>query len=164
MANDLSPNLTMMPCDLTRFFHGRATAWGVFEDRFGQVKRRFQIALVGQWDGDTFRLHETFRYDDGEEEERVWNLTPSSDGRSFVGHCADAVGEADGTIAPGIATMRYTFRLKLRDRSIDLAFHDKFYPISAGALLNRTQVTKWGVKVGEVTAFFQRDEDESLAA
>ena len=161
MANDLSPSIEMMPCDLTRFFEGRSEAWGIFEDRFGAVKRRFRIALEGRWSGTRFELFEHVRVADGEEERRLWVIEPDSSGQGFVGRCDDALSDAIGTISPGLATMTYEFRLKLKGRTIDLTFHDRFIPVDGGGLLNRTRVSKWGVKVGEVTAFFRRTGDDS---
>lgn len=164
MANDLSPGFGAQqmsgPFELTRFLEGRSVAWGIFEDRFGKVKRRFQISLVGSWNGPRFELRESFQFDDGAVEERVWVLEPSSDGRSFVGTCGDAVGIASGEVSEGAAAMRYTFRLKLNDRTINLVFHDRFFPIGDRVMINRTKVSKWGLKVGEITAVFQRLDEE----
>ncbi|MEO1265539.1 MAG: DUF3833 family protein, partial [Pseudomonadota bacterium] len=51
----------------------------------------------------------------------------------------------------------YKFRLKLKDRSIDLDFADRFFPIGNDGVLNRTVVKKFGIRVGDVTAFFYRE-------
>ncbi|MEM7776219.1 MAG: DUF3833 family protein [Pseudomonadota bacterium] len=164
MASEPTTGEQLSPCDLTRFFEGRAVAWGVFEDRFGTVKRRFQIELDGRWVNEaSFELSETFTFSDGETETRIWELVPSPDDRSFIGRCSDAVGLATGAISPGMAAMRYTFRLKMKDRAVNLEFHDRFYPVGDDGLLNRTRVTKWGIKVGEVTAFFQRQPVHEVA-
>ena len=45
MPNDMSPLLGHDTFSLTSFLEGRTRAWGVFEDRFGRVKRRFEVEL-----------------------------------------------------------------------------------------------------------------------
>ena len=38
--------------DLRRYFNGRLTAYGIFQDRSGQVVRRFTVVMDCRWDGD----------------------------------------------------------------------------------------------------------------
>ncbi|MEO0670647.1 MAG: DUF3833 family protein [Pseudomonadota bacterium] len=156
MPNDLPAEIAERDFNLIDFMEGRCRAWGMFQDRAGAVKRRFEIETVGQWVGDTFELNETFLYDDGTSELRTWRIT-KDDEQSFRATCADSVGEARGELSTERATMDYRFRLKLKDRTIDLDFADRFYPIGMDGVMNRTRVTKFGIRVGEVTAFFYRE-------
>ncbi len=170
MPNDMSP----MPAptqaggafDLFAFLEGQSSAWGLFEDRGGIPKRTFEIATDGRWDGETFILDEVFLYDDGEREARRWTFRPatrqadtdSRKSRDWIGTCPECVGSAKLTLNADSAEMSYIFRLKLKSRSIDLTFHDRFYPIGELGVMNRTDVTKFGIRVGEVTAFFGRGQ------
>ena len=93
MASDI-PELHPGPqFELTSFLEGRTSAWGVFEDRFGKLRRRFSVEMVGRWLDDVFLLEESFTYDDGARETRVWRVAPSGEGQ-FTASCADCVGTA----------------------------------------------------------------------
>ena len=59
---------------LEEFFDGRSYAYGIFEDRFGNLKRQFRVQIDGQTDGERLRLDEQFIYDDGETARRVWRI------------------------------------------------------------------------------------------
>ncbi len=156
MPNDLPTEIAERDFNLIDFLEGRCRAWGMFQDRTGAVKRRFEIETDGRWVGDTFELNESFLYDDGSSELRTWSITMGED-HTFRATCADSVGEASGHLSSEQARMDYRFRLKLKDRTIDLDFADRFFPIGLDGVMNRTRVTKFGIRVGEVTAFFYRE-------
>ena len=66
---------------LEDYFQGKTRAWGLFEDRFGTVRRQFVVDIKGTWDGKTLTLNEDFVYNDGEKENRVWKIRKQADGR-----------------------------------------------------------------------------------
>lgn len=142
--------------DLLQFLTGNLTGWGVFEDRLGRVKERFEISATGNWEGDAFVLDEHFTYASGKTEHRVWTLHPQSNG-TFIGRCDDCKGEAVGRSIGDHATLDYTFLLKTSKRTLELTFNDRFYPIGETCVVNRTKVSKWGLKVGEISAVFCRN-------
>ncbi len=41
------------PLDLKEYFTGTIKAWGLVQDRKGHVTRRFDVTMVGTWEGDT---------------------------------------------------------------------------------------------------------------
>ena len=43
---------------LEKYFHGKTRAWGLFEDRFGNVRRQFVVDINGNWDGTILTLDE----------------------------------------------------------------------------------------------------------
>ncbi len=143
--------------ELTAFFHGSTRAWGVFEDRFGRLQRRFTVDMQGRWQGPVFVLDERFVYDTGDIENRTWLVTPLGEGR-FHATCADCVGSADGQCDADSIRMSYRFRLKLKDRQIVVAFDDRLYRMADATAINRTIMSKWGIKLGELSLFFQRLE------
>ncbi len=69
--------------DLFEYFQGQTKAWGLFEDRFGKVRRQFQVDIQGTVADGTLTLDESFRYDDGELARRVWTIR--SDGPDHAG-------------------------------------------------------------------------------
>ena len=48
------------------YFQGSTKAWGIFEDRFGTLRRQFVVEITGTWDGTVLQLDERFQYSDGE--------------------------------------------------------------------------------------------------
>ena len=66
--------------ELTSFLDGKTRAWGVFEDRFGRLRRRFDVEMNGAWRGTNFVLDERFVYDDGRSEMRQWVVKPMPGG------------------------------------------------------------------------------------
>lgn len=160
MATDLSPDPPMRRFELTSYLEGHTRAWGIFEDRFGRLRRRFDVEMDGRWVDGTFVLDERFVYDTGEEEMRRWHIVPGSDGR-FTATCADCPGEASGECSVDSVRMSYRFRLKLADRSFVVDFDDRIYRMGDRIAINRSTMRKWGVKLGELSLFFERREREA---
>ena len=166
MPDDMSPNiegrantghgLAVERFELTTFLHGRTRAWGVFEDRFGRLRRRFYVTMTGTWHDNTFVLDEQFLSDDGRIEHRVWHVTPLAEGR-FTATCDDCIGEAVGRCTTDSVVMRYRFRLRLPSRVLTVDFLDRLYKINATTAVNRAMVSKWGIKIGELSLFFLKD-------
>lgn len=143
--------------DLTTFLEGRTTACGVFEDRFGNVRRRFTVDLFGRWQDRLFVLEERFTYEDGTRETRVWRVTPMDDGK-FTATSDDCIGLAHGACDADSIRMSYRFRLKLEAREIAVNLHDRFYRVGDRWAVNRATMSKWGIRLGEVSLFFRREE------
>ncbi len=156
MAIDMSPIPVGSSFELTSFLEGRTFAWGIFEDRFGRVRRRFTVEMTGRWEERAFYLDERFTYDDGSLETRVWRVEPSEQGR-FTATCADCVGIAQGDCSVDAIRMAYTFRLKLDGRELHVTFDDRIYRVGEHLAVNRAIMRKWGVRLGEVSLFFQRE-------
>ena len=149
--------------ELTRYFEGRAIAWGVFEDRFRRLRRRFKVEMNGRWQDGAFVLDERFVYDTGETEHRTWRIIPGADGH-FTATCDDCIGEAVGVCASDSVRMSYRFRLKRDGRSINVDFDDRLYQMSETTAVNRATMSKWGIKLGELSLFFERADTAATAA
>lgn len=141
--------------DLLDFFEGPTFADGIFEDRAGRLKRRFTVDLLGTVSGNQLVLDEAFRFDDGSNERRVWTLVRGTEGR-FAGTCADAVGPAVGHQDSASASMRSVLRLSVGNRRIAMKFDDVFHPLDERTVLNRSFLSKWGVRVGQVMILFRK--------
>ncbi|MEG9883128.1 MAG: DUF3833 family protein [Hyphomicrobiales bacterium] len=48
-------------------FPARLAPGGIFEDRFGALRRQFTVEVIGAIDGDILKLEEDFLYKDGGE-------------------------------------------------------------------------------------------------
>ena len=140
------------------YFQGRTQAWGLFEDRFGIVRRQFVVDITGTWDGKTLILNEDFVYNDGEKENRVWVIRKQADG-SYIGNTDNAVGDAVGYLNGNAFNWKYDFNLKVGDGSWKVHFDDWMFLQPNGVLLNIATVSRWGLKVGTVFLSFQKIND-----
>ncbi|NJO33831.1 MAG: DUF3833 domain-containing protein [Rhodospirillales bacterium] len=147
---------------LEDYFLGRTRAWGIFEDRFGDLRRQFVVDIDGSWQGNTFILHEKFAYSDGETDERTWKIRKTA-GNRYEGTAGDVVGTAQGIAAGNALNWRYDLDLKVGNRTWRVHFDDWMFLQPDGILMNRARVTKWGIAVGELTVIFQRWPREGSA-
>ena len=141
--------------DIMAYFEGRTLADGVFENRNGKIKRRFTLDMTGTAAGNSLTLAETFLFDDGERQARTWILH-RGEGEAFTGTCADAVSTAHGRFGAGRASLSSELRLTLGGRRIALRFDDVFYQTGGGTVLNRSMVSKWGIRLGQVLILFRK--------
>lgn len=148
------------PFDLLSWLEGRTLADGVFEDRGGRVRRRFMVELNGTAEANTLRLHERFVFDNGERQERTWVLTRGAD-RSFTGRAEDSVSEARGRFDEGVAYLSSELWLKIGKRSLAMHFDDAFYEAGPGLVLNRSTMSKWGIRLGQILIQFRKDDQRS---
>jgi hypothetical protein len=143
------------PLVLERYFDGTIDGWGMFQDRSGQVKRRFVVTIRAHWSGDTGTLDEDFVWSDGERQKRVWTLRRVAQGR-YVGTAADIVGEAVGVVEGNALNWRYTMALPVDGRVFHVDFDDWMFLVDDRVLLNRAAMSKFGVRLGEVTLSMAR--------
>jgi hypothetical protein len=141
--------------ELSDYFNGDLQAWGMFQNRSGEVVKRFHVAMTCTWDGDVGVLDERFTYSDGSTERRVWTLKKQADG-SWRGTADDVVGEAVGQVAGNTLRWRYKLRLKVDDSTYVVDFDDWMFLMDGQVMLNRARMSKWGVDLGQVTLSFYK--------
>ena len=141
--------------DLEEYFEGRVIAHGQFQDLFGTVSRRFVVDMNGEWDGKTLTLTEDFTYSDGYEEQRVWTLTKTGDD-TWSGTADGVIGEALGTEKDDTFNWKYRIDLPLPDGSVKVSFDDWMWRLDDKRVLNRAYMKKFGLDVGEVIIFFEK--------
>ena len=141
--------------DLRTYFDGRLDAWGIFQDRSGQVVRRFGVAMRCAWQGDTGTLDEDFTYSDGKKEKRVWTIRRLAEGR-WSGTASDVVGEARGVSSGNALNWRYTLALDVDGTVWHVDFDDWMYLVDERTMLNRATMSKFGVRLGEVLLSFTK--------
>jgi len=141
--------------DLKTYFNGELTAHGLFTDRSGKVVRRFVVALKCRWQGNDGVLEEDFIFSDGEKQRRVWRLTQHGDGR-YTGTADDVVGSAEGRAAGNALNWRYTLRLPVDGSVYEVQFDDWMFLMDEQVLLNKAVMSKFGIRLGEVTLAFYR--------
>lgn len=138
---------------LEEYFQGESRAYGIFEDRFGTLRRQFVVDVTGTWDGDTLTLEEDFLYDDGERDRRVWRFTKQSD-TTYIGRADDVDGDVEATVSGNAMTMSYRVDLPVGDSTWNVRFNDWMFLQEDGVLINRARVTRFGIEIGEATIVF----------
>ena len=144
--------------DLEKFFSGNISAWGLFEDPFGFVRKRFTCKIKGSWDksANTLNIKEDFVYDDGVEEKRNWNLNKISD-NSYEGTTHNVIGKAIGYTSGNTFHWKYTFELSLFGRKTRVNFDDWMYLQDNDVIINKATMKKFGIKLGTVILFYKKN-------
>ena len=144
--------------DLFSFFEGETIAYGIFEDRFGNLKRQFRVNIKGKTDNKTLTLDEYFLYDDGEKAKRIWTIEKQINGNtiSYVGNADDVEGKATGSISGNTLNWTYDIYLNIKGSNIKVHFNDWIYQQSNDLAINRAYVSKFGINIGSVTLVFLR--------
>ena len=140
---------------LEEYFEGETTAYGIFEDRFGNVRRSFKVDITGTVEDGTLTLDERFVYDDGERDTRIWEIEILGNG-NYRGTAGDVPDYAKGKVAGNAFNWKYKVDLKVGDSVWNVGFDDWMYLLEDGVLLNRAYVTRFGIRIGEVTIAFQK--------
>ena len=144
---------------LEEYFLGKTRAWGIFEDRFGKLKRQFVVDIEGKWDGKILTLDENFLYSDGEKSFRQWRISKSKEGL-YHGQADDVIGTASGTAAGNALNWTYSLDLKIgNNKTLRVAFNDWMFLQPGGVLLNRARMSKYGIELGQVTIAFMKIKD-----
>ena len=139
--------------DLREYFNGTLDAYGLFTDRSGKVVKRFTVVMRCTWTGDNGVLDEDFLYSDGTRQKRIWRLKKLPDGR-YTGTADDVVGEAQGQARGNAFNWVYTLALPVDGTVWNVAFDDWMYLMSDRVMLNKAVMSKWGVRLGDVTLSF----------
>ncbi len=139
---------------LEDYFNGSLEAWGLFHDRFGNLKRQFKVKIVGKInDKNQLLLDESFLYDDGEKEKRVWTIDILGDGK-YRGRADDVIGVANGIAVGNALNWKYELLLNFKDNKIKVSFDDWMFLQDRDILINRAEVKKFGINIGVVTITF----------
>ena len=131
------------------FFNGTLTAHGIVKDFSGTAIRHFQADITGCWRDGVGTLDEDFTFDDGEQQTRLWTLTPSG-AQTFIGTAGDVVGEGLARWEGNAMFLDYTLRIELEDGPIDVRIDDRMYRVSDNVVINESKMRKFGFGVGEI--------------
>lgn len=137
------------------YLNGEIEAWGMFQDRSGDVVKRFHVSMTASWAEGVGTLDEHFTYSDGTTQKRVWTLRPQADG-TWRGTAADVIGEAVGEVSGNTLHWRYKLLLDVEDDQYVVDMDDWMFLMDDRVLLNRTRMSKWGVHLGDVTISFYK--------
>ncbi len=141
--------------DLARYFDGTLDAHGMFQDRSGKVVKRFHVEIAASWKGDTGTLDERFTYSDGSTQRRVWTVK-RVDAHHYTGRADDVVGEARGEARGNALRWTYVLALPVDGKVYNVDFDDWMFLMDDRTMLNRSVMSKFGVRLGEVTLSFRK--------
>lgn len=145
--------------DLAQYFNGTLDGWGMFQDRSGEVIKRFHVVIDARWekrDGkDVGTLDENFSWSDGTTSRRVWTIT-RIDASRYVGRADDVVGEAQGEASGNALRWRYVLAQPVDGKVWNVDFDDWMFLVDDKVMLNRSAMSKFGFRLGEVTLSFTR--------
>ncbi|WP_041511718.1 DUF3833 domain-containing protein [Shewanella sp. cp20] len=147
---DTSPAL-----HLDQFFDGKLKAYGIVLDRSGTLIRRFEVDLLAHWQGDSGEIKEWFVFDDGERTTRTWQLTKLSDG-SYQGSAEDVVGIALGRTRGAALFWQYQLEIPIDGEIYEVTLDDWMFLLDEKRLFNKTEMSKFGFKVGEVILYIEK--------
>ncbi len=141
--------------DLSEYFNGTLDAWGIVRNRSGKVVQRFRVEMTGTWQGNKGTLEEDFIYSDGKTSRRVWNIT-KIDAHQYRGTAADVVGEAVGEAYGNALRWRYVLTVPVDGKTYDIRFDDWMYLVDDEVMLNKSDMSKFGIGIGEIVLSFRR--------
>jgi hypothetical protein len=141
--------------EVEQYFNGTLDAHGMFQDRSGDVVKRFVVVVRCTWTGNTGTLDEDFVYSDGTTQKRVWTLKKAGPGR-FTATAPDVIGTAEGIVSGNALRWRYVLALPVDGKVINVDMDDWMFLIDDKVMLNRTAMSKFGVNLGNVTLSFSK--------
>jgi hypothetical protein len=141
--------------DLARYFSGTVDGWGMVQDRSGKVLRRFHVVIEARWTGNVGTLDETFAWSDGKREKRIWTITRLDEHR-YIGTAGDVVGAAQGEAQGNALAWRYVLKLPAEQGGWHVDLDDWMYLVDADTMLNRSVITKFGIRFADITIAFRR--------
>ncbi|KZN34034.1 hypothetical protein N480_22855 [Pseudoalteromonas luteoviolacea S2607] len=144
--------------DVFTFFNGQVYAWGIVQNRSGQLVQRFKVDIKGEVNkNNTLVLDETFSYGYGDGvKHRVWRI--SKQGQGFTGDSDDIATQAVGDVFGNALRWQYEMDLPVDDTTYRVVFDDWMWAFDKCTLMNRSYIKKFGLVVAEVTIFMQNQE------
>jgi len=140
---------------MDQFFSGELCAKGLVRNRDKTVNRKFVATIDAESSADLVVLDESFIFDDGEKQKRLWTFTRNND--LWLGSAGDVVGDAIGKTAGN--TLHLTYRLKIKledDEEIVVNMDDWLHLVDENTLMGSTEISKWGFDVGQIDIFIQK--------
>lgn len=148
------------PFDLRRHLDGSFTCDGVIYGPMGRVASRFSADFDVSWEGNRGVMAEKFRYDSGTVQDREWRLELGNDG-TVRADADDVVGHGIGRQHGSAMHLKYRIRLTEDAGGHVLTVTDWMYLAPDGAIVNRSQFRKFGIKVAELVAVMRRKSDNA---
>jgi len=145
--------------DIRQYLNGKIKAWGMLENRKGEITRRFTVDMNGKWDKNKGTLEEFFTFDDKEKSKRTWQIEFIDD-NNFTASAEDTIGIAKGSQYGNAMQMNYVLDLKIDENTkYKVTLDDWMYLIDEKTLVNKSKIKKFGITFAKLTIFFQKIDD-----
>ena len=141
---------------IEKYLEGNVKAWGLLQNRSGEVTRQFSADLNGKWDGMQLILDEKFNWTDGEVQTRQWTIN-KIDEHHYEGTASDVVGTAKGFSYGPAFKFEYVLLVPVKGKNIKITFDDWIFMQDERVAINRATMTKFGFKVAELTVMFVKN-------
>jgi len=141
--------------DLRTYLTGKTKAWGMLEDRKGNITRRFVVDMETTWVGNRGVLKENFVFDDGEKSQRTWTIEYKDD-QNFTATAGDVVGTAIGKQSGNALQMKYVLDLKVGSKNYKVSLDDWMFQLDDKRLVNKSEIKKFGITFARLTIFFEK--------
>ena len=138
------------------YLSGNVKAWGVLQNRSGEVTRQFKADLNGKWDGSKLVLDEIFNWSDGEKQTRQWIIN-KIDEHNYEGVAGDVVGTAKGYSYGPAFKFEYVLLVPVKGKEMKITFDDWIFKQDDNVAINRAVMKKFGFKVAELTVIFVKN-------
>ena len=137
------------------FFNDKLTAYGIVFDRSGKMTRHFSVDIDAKWQGKTGIIYEEFLFNDGEESTRTWTVVKLDSG-VYEGTASDVIGIAKGKVQGSVLTWNYDLKIKIDGEVYIVKLDDWMYLLDNNRLFNKTDIIKFGLKMGEVILYIEK--------
>jgi hypothetical protein len=113
------------------------------------------VITIGNFVDGSGTLQETFSWNDGEIEERIWTLS-SEENNKWSGEASDVIGTAEGEVIGDTLRWSYTLVLKVGSKKINFKFDDQMWLSESGVMVNHAKFSKFGIHLGDVVVSFNK--------
>jgi hypothetical protein len=137
------------------FFNDKLVAYGIVFDRSGTMTRHFSVDINATWQGNKGTIDEQFIFNDGEKSERIWHIIKRDNG-IYEGTASDVVGIAQGKINGSVLTWQYQLMITVDGTEYEVTLDDWMYMLDSNRLFNKTDIIKFGLKMGEVILYIEK--------
>lgn len=136
---------------LDQYFVGNLKGYGVFYDRWSNIRTSFKIDLSGEFaNSSDLILKENLVYENGEKIKREYRITKSQIDGQYDLFCDDLV-KPGSIIQSGNALLwEYTLLQDIGGQVLSLNFEDWMFLQNENLVLNRAKAYWYGIFVGEV--------------
>ena len=141
---------------IEEYLSGNIKAWGILQNRSGKVTRQFSADLNGKWDGKQLVLDEKFNWNDGEVQERQWQINKINE-HYYEGTAGDVVGKAKGYSYGPSFKFEYVLLVPIKGKEVKITFDDWIFKQDDKIAINRATMTKFGITVAELTVMFVKN-------
>ncbi|MER2491826.1 DUF3833 domain-containing protein [Catenovulum sediminis] len=143
---------------LENYFTGKIKAWGMLQNVKGKKTRHFVVDIKACWQDNIGTLHESFEFDDGEKQTRIWTINKIKNGL-YEGRANDVEGVASIYQKGSAVNLKYQLQISMDDTTRIFTIDDWMYQIDKTHVFNRSTISKFGVQVAELTLFFAKESD-----